>query len=50
MKTISYGKERPVCTDENEDCYQRNRHAHFAARSMEPFRMARILFSMYPSI
>ena len=30
LKTISYGKERPVCTDENEDCYQRNRHAHFA--------------------
>ena len=30
LKTISYGKERPVCTDENEDCYQRNRHVHFA--------------------
>jgi len=30
VKTISYGKERPVCTDANEDCYQRNRHAHLA--------------------
>ena len=31
LKTISYGKERPVCTDANEDCYQRNRRAHFSA-------------------
>ena len=31
LKTISYGKERPVCTDQTEECYQRNRHAHFAA-------------------
>jgi peptidoglycan-associated lipoprotein len=31
MRTISYGKERPVCTDQSEDCYQRNRHCHFAA-------------------
>ena len=30
MKTISYGKERPVCTDQNEECYQRNRHVHFS--------------------
>lgn len=30
LKTISYGKEKPVCTDANEDCYQRNRHDHFA--------------------
>jgi peptidoglycan-associated lipoprotein len=31
LKTISYGKERPICTDESEDCYQRNRRAHFSA-------------------
>jgi peptidoglycan-associated lipoprotein len=31
LKTISYGKERPLCTDPTEDCYQRNRRAHFAA-------------------
>ena len=30
LKTISYGKERPVGTDESESCYQQNRHAHFA--------------------
>jgi peptidoglycan-associated lipoprotein len=30
MRTISYGKERPVCTDANEECYQRNRRAHLA--------------------
>lgn len=31
LTTISYGKDRPVCTDENEACYQRNRRAHLAA-------------------
>jgi peptidoglycan-associated lipoprotein len=30
MKTISYGKERPQCTDPSEACYQKNRRAHFA--------------------
>jgi peptidoglycan-associated lipoprotein len=30
MRTISYGKERPVCTEANEECYQRNRRAHLA--------------------
>lgn len=30
LKTISYGKERPVCTDADESCYQRNRRAHFS--------------------
>jgi peptidoglycan-associated lipoprotein len=28
IKTISLGEEQPVCTDENEACYQRNRRAH----------------------
>jgi peptidoglycan-associated lipoprotein len=31
LKTISYGKERPVCTDHNEDCWQKCRHVHFVA-------------------
>jgi peptidoglycan-associated lipoprotein len=31
LKTISYGKERPVCTESNEQCWQRNRHVHFSA-------------------
>ena len=30
LRTISYGKERPQCTDQNEACYQKNRRAHFA--------------------
>jgi len=30
LTTISYGKDRPVCTDANETCYQRNRRAHLA--------------------
>jgi peptidoglycan-associated lipoprotein len=30
IRIISYGKERPVCTDATEDCYQRNRRAHLA--------------------
>ncbi|MBV8551236.1 MAG: OmpA family protein [Acidobacteriaceae bacterium] len=31
LKTISYGKERPLCTDATEECYARNRRAHFSA-------------------
>jgi peptidoglycan-associated lipoprotein len=30
INTISYGKEKPVCTDASEDCYQKNRHDHLA--------------------
>ncbi len=29
LVTISYGKEKPQCTEATEDCYQRNRRAHF---------------------
>jgi peptidoglycan-associated lipoprotein len=29
VKTISYGKEKPFCTEANEDCYSKNRRAHF---------------------
>jgi peptidoglycan-associated lipoprotein len=32
LKTISYGKERPQCTEENETCWQKNRRAHFSAQ------------------
>lgn len=31
LSTISYGKERPVCTDHTEDCWQKNRRAHLTA-------------------
>ncbi len=30
INVISYGEERPVCRDETEDCFQRNRRAEFA--------------------
>ena len=30
LRTISYGKERPQCSEQNEACWQRNRRAHFA--------------------
>jgi peptidoglycan-associated lipoprotein len=29
LKTISYGKEKPQCTESNEDCWQKNRRDHF---------------------
>jgi peptidoglycan-associated lipoprotein len=29
LKTISYGKERPQCTESNEECWQKNRRVHF---------------------
>jgi peptidoglycan-associated lipoprotein len=29
LKTISYGKEKPQCTEANEDCWQKNRRDHF---------------------
>ena len=30
LKTISYGKERPQCTEANEECWQKNRRAHLS--------------------
>jgi len=30
IQTISYGKEKPFCTEETEACWQLNRRAHFA--------------------
>jgi peptidoglycan-associated lipoprotein len=28
LTTISYGKERPICTEHTEECWQKNRRAH----------------------
>jgi peptidoglycan-associated lipoprotein len=28
LRTVSYGKEKPVCTDHDESCWQKNRRAH----------------------
>ncbi len=29
IHTVSYGKEKPFCTEHNEACWQQNRRAHF---------------------
>ena len=29
IRTISYGKEKPFCTESNESCWAQNRRAHF---------------------
>jgi peptidoglycan-associated lipoprotein len=31
LRTISYGKERPQCTEQTEECWQLNRRVHFSA-------------------
>jgi peptidoglycan-associated lipoprotein len=31
LSIVSYGKDRPVCTDKSEDCWQKNRRAHVTA-------------------
>jgi peptidoglycan-associated lipoprotein len=31
LALVSYGKERPICTDKTEDCWQRNRRVHVTA-------------------
>jgi peptidoglycan-associated lipoprotein len=31
LRTISYGKERPQCTEADETCYQKNRRVHLSA-------------------
>lgn len=32
MEVITYGKEKPFCTEANEHCYQQNRRAQFVLR------------------
>ncbi|MBM3765630.1 MAG: OmpA family protein [Acidobacteria bacterium] len=32
LRTLSYGKERPQCTDNNEGCWQKNRRVHFTGQ------------------
>ncbi len=32
IDTVSYGKERPFCTEHTEDCWQQNRRAHLVLR------------------
>jgi peptidoglycan-associated lipoprotein len=33
LTTISYGQELPVCTEHNEDCWQKNRHDRFVVKA-----------------
>jgi peptidoglycan-associated lipoprotein len=33
IATISYGKEQPLCTESNEDCWAKNRRAETTARA-----------------
>lgn len=33
LTVISYGKEKPVCTEQSEDCWQKNRRAHIVAQN-----------------
>ena len=32
LQTVSYGKERPVCTEPTEECWQENRRGHFVLK------------------
>ncbi len=31
LTIVSFGKDKPVCTDKSEDCWQKNRRAHVTA-------------------
>ena len=32
ISTVSYGEERPICTAHSEDCWAKNRRAHFLVK------------------
>ena len=32
LQTVSYGEERPICTEKNESCWAQNRRAAFLAK------------------
>ena len=32
IDVVSYGKEKPLCTEASDECFQKNRRAHFAAQ------------------
>lgn len=32
ITVISYGEERPLCTERTEDCWARNRRVHFLVK------------------
>lgn len=32
MSVVTYGEEKPLCTEQNETCWQKNRRAHFVVQ------------------
>ena len=36
LSTISYGEEIPVCKENNEDCWAKNRRARFVTSAAKP--------------
>jgi peptidoglycan-associated lipoprotein len=36
ISVVSYGKDRPTCTDHNEACWQKNRRIHIVPASNQP--------------
>lgn len=39
LKTISYGQERPVCTESNEACWSQNRRGETTLKSSQPVKL-----------
>lgn len=39
LDTISYGEERPLCTDATEECWARNRRSETALKSATPIQV-----------
>ncbi|MGA3017329.1 MAG: peptidoglycan-associated lipoprotein Pal [Bryobacteraceae bacterium] len=35
LATVSYGKEKPVCDEHDEACWQKNRHVHIVAQAQK---------------
>jgi peptidoglycan-associated lipoprotein len=36
LSTVSYGKEKPICDEHDEACWQKNRRIHIVADSQQP--------------
>jgi len=36
LSVVSYGKERPACTEHDETCWQKNRRIHIVAMAQKP--------------
>ncbi len=38
LETVTYGEERPLCREQTEECYSKNRRAHFVIFEVEKKR------------